>query len=266
MKILAAIDNSYSARPILEVAAVLARQLRAEVHAVHVREDGAVIAQEIARALQIPLRIVEAKPLEQLVAELDEPDAALAVVGTRRNEVASRPVGRLAMTIIEHSAKPVVVVPIEEGVCVSRELKRLLVPLDATEATARAAKRALVIFAGSGIEVVALHVFDSKTVPRFLDRPEHDVTVWTREFLARYCSAPGTRIQLRRGQAGTQVISTAEEEGVDMIALGWAQNLSTGHAAVVREVLANSCVPVMLIPTEPSAAKELTQSNAQSAS
>jgi len=95
---------------------------------------------------------------------------------------------------------------------------------------------------------VALHVFDKGTTPRFLDRPEHDIDAWTREFLARYCSEPGSRLELRAGRTGHHVVDAAEGEDADMIALTWSQDLSPGRAAVVREALARTCLPLLLVP------------------
>jgi len=72
--------------------------------------------------------------------------------------------------------------------------------------------------------------------------------VWEREFLARYCSQPGTRLHTRRGWASSAILEVATAEHADVIALGWAQDLSPGKAAVVREVLGKATVPVMLLP------------------
>jgi Universal stress protein family len=96
--------------------------------------------------------------------------------------------------------------------------------------------------------VLALHVFDAERIPRFSDQPQHEVDVWEREFLARYCSQPGTRLHTRRGWASSAILEVATAEHADVIALGWAQDLSPGKAAVVRDVLGKATVPVMLLP------------------
>jgi hypothetical protein len=41
---------------------------------------------------------------------------------------------------------------------------------------------------------------------------------------------------------------TADELHVDLIALGWAQELAAGRAPVVRATLERASVPVMLVP------------------
>jgi hypothetical protein len=49
------------------------------------------------------------------------------------------------------------------------------------------------------------------------------------------------------------VLEVASDEDVSMIALGWAQDLARGQAAVVREVLGRSPVPVLLVPVRSAA-------------
>jgi hypothetical protein len=94
------------------------------------------------------------------------------------------------------------------------------------------------------VEILALHVFDAPTLPRFWDRPQYNHEAWSKEFLARWCPTPGARLALRAGRPGGQVLAVAAAQGADMIALGWSQDL----AAVVREVLTRSDVTALLLP------------------
>jgi len=70
------------------------------------------------------------------------------------------------------------------------------------------------------------------------------------EFVARHCpeGVPIVSVELRLGLPGEQIPDVAAEVGADMIALGWAQDLSPGHAAVVQRVLGATKVPVLLLP------------------
>ena len=103
-------------------------------------------------------------------------------------------------------------------------------------------------FAGSGVAIVSLHVFDAATVPRFWDRPEHDHAAWSREFLARNAPAAGRHLEVRSGWPSDQILAVAGTERADMIALGWCRRLAPDRAAVVRDVLARTPVPVILVP------------------
>jgi nucleotide-binding universal stress UspA family protein len=150
--------------------------------------------------------------------------------------------------VATHAAKPVVVVPPEPWDPPPAGLHRVLVPLDGTADTARAVEQTMGWFAGSGVEIMSLHVFDAATVPRFWDRPDHDRAAWTREFLARNAPAAATRLQVRSGWPSDLVLEVAMAEGADMIALGWDPRLAPDRAAVVREVLTRTPVPVIRLP------------------
>jgi hypothetical protein len=54
------------------------------------------------------------------------------------------------------------------------------------------------------------------------------------------------------------VIETAADLDVDLIALGWSRSLAGGHGPVVREALASSTVPVLLLPLGNSSTKGST--------
>jgi len=174
------------------------------------------------------------------------------VLGVRGVPAGPRPAGHTALAVARRAAKPLVVVPPGPRDPPPAGLHRVLVPLDGTPAAAQAVQQTVLRFAGSGVEVVALHVFDAATVPRFWDRPEYNHDAWAQEFLVRWCPTPGSRLELRTGRLGGRVLEVAAAERADMIALGWSQDLTPDRAAVVREVLTRTDVPVMLLPCAPA--------------
>ena len=103
---------------------------------------------------------------------------------------------------------------------------------------------------GKDIEVLALHIVDTQSIPAFTDQPQHEQTAWAREFLTRYCpwGIGAVRFETRVGATATIIPEFAEESETDLIALGWAQNLAPGRAPVVRATLDRGRIPVMLIP------------------
>jgi nucleotide-binding universal stress UspA family protein len=245
--ILAAIDASAAARPVLDTAVALGSTLRLRVVAFHVRQDGPEAERLLADRAGVELRLAAGAPAEAIAAALAGEDAALVVLGLRGHPAGPRPAGGTALAVATRADKPVVAVPPEPRDPAPPSLHRVLVPLDGTAAAARAVEQVTRWFAGSGVEVVALHVFDAATVPRFWDRPEHDHDAWAREFLARNCPL-GARLRLGTGWPAMCVLEVAAGEGADMIALGWRRRLVAEHAAVVREVLACTHVPVLLLP------------------
>ena len=246
--ILAAVDASAAAQPVLDTATALGRTLRMPLVAFHVRQDGAEVERQLTERAGIELRLATGTPAEAIVAALDHAEVALAVLGARGHPAGRRPAGSTALAVATSAAKPVVVVPPEPQDPPPAGLHRVLVPLDGTADTARAVEQTMGWFAGSGVEIVSLHVFDATTVPPFWDRPEHDHGAWTREFLARNAPAAGIRLQVRSGWPSDRVLEVASAEGADMIALGWGRRLAPDRAAVVREVLTRTPVPLILLP------------------
>ncbi|HEX9097830.1 MAG TPA: universal stress protein [Candidatus Dormibacteraeota bacterium] len=246
--VIAAVDNTAAAGPVIDTALSIASIFGADVEAVHVREDGVTTVTALAKAAKVPLRLLEGPPAQTLIGALRDSPTLLGVLGIRRTAAGHHPIGHIVLDVVQHANRPVVAVPPQSGPRIPRPLRRLLVPLDGTAVAANAVDEMVQQLCECGVQVLALHVFDAERVPRFSDQPQHEVEVWEREFLARYCRQPGTRLHTRRGWASSAVLEVATAEHADMIALGWAQDLSPGKAAVVRDVLRKATVPVILLP------------------
>ena len=54
-------------------------------------------------------------------------------------------------------------------------------------------------------------------------------------------------------------------EAIDLVVLSWAQDSSPGHAAVIRDVLGVSKVPVLLLPIDRLAGQGRTTTTGQCA-
>lgn len=248
--VLAAIDNSAAARPVLETALRLGHLLKASVQALHIRQDGADTAVKVAASMGVPLSILDGDPTELINTHLAAPDVMLGVLGARGTPAGCRPAGHIAAAIATATAKPLVVVAPNCRACGPPAGGRVLVPLDGTQASADALRGASQIFADAGVDIVGLHVFDQSTLPRFWDQPHHAAESWGREFSARHLTGPDSRLELRTGSPGSRVVDVAEEEHVDLVAMCWSQDLSTGHAQTVKDVLEHSHVPVLLLPMD----------------
>lgn len=251
-RLLAAIDNSAAAGPVLRAAIALASVLEVEVEAIHVLEDGDRTARAVAEAAGVKLRIIRGPTVASLADAAQSDDVTAVVLGARGTPGGRRPAGRTALELVTSLGKPVLVVPPElpEG----HALQPLLVPLDATLATARAVEETIELACRCDLDVVILHVYEERSLPLFNDQPQHETEAWIREFVARYCPRPieELRVELRVGQPSEHVLDVATNIHAGVIVLGWAQDLAPGRAHVVREVLARSKVPVLLIPATPS--------------
>ena len=247
-KVLAALDTSIAVTPVLAAARSLAGLLDAEVEAIHVRTDGSTTVQRSAEAANVPLRVVTGEVVEQLVAAGAADDVAVLVLGARGAPTDPRPLGATAEAVATGVFKPVLIVPPE--LAPPPVLRRILVPLEGTVSSSLAPRSVIELAQDAEIDVVALHVLGGDDIPPFTDQPQHEHDAWTTEFLARYCPGQvgGVRLELRIGRAEDVVPLVAEQLECDLIALGWAGELASGRAPVVRAALERSHRPVMLVP------------------
>jgi nucleotide-binding universal stress UspA family protein len=246
--VLAALDNSLAGNPVLVTARALARVLGARVGAVHVSADHDGTARNVAEAAGVPLRIVRGPVVDRLVEAGRDEDVTAVVIGARATPSGRRPLGSTAFAVATSLLKPVVVVPPDAHVV--PEFHRILVPLEGTTSTSLAPRSIVELGRSAKLDVIALHVHEEEEIPAFTDQPQHEDDAWTREFLARYCpwGIGVVRLERRIGRREELVPLVAEQTHSDLIALGWAQQLSPGRAPIVRAALEHSRVPVMLVP------------------
>jgi nucleotide-binding universal stress UspA family protein len=242
--VLAAIDQTPAARPVLATAVAIAHVLGAVPRAVHARGDGLRVPEQDAAAFGVPLTVVDEPPVTAIVKAANDPEVALVVLALR-GQPDRDAAGGTALAVMAQLTRPVLFVPPEEPV--RDNLKRVLFPLDGTQGASRAVRSMISSFRDGGAEVIILHVFDARTVPRFLDRAQ-DLEIWADEFLARHCTQPGVRLELRSGDPTNAILHLAEAENVDVVALGWRQDLSADRAQVARTILTEAKRPVALVP------------------
>jgi nucleotide-binding universal stress UspA family protein len=245
--IVAALDASAAARPVLETALRLGQLTAADVEAVHVHDGGAETPAALAERAGVRLRMPPGPVAAAVLAALDHPAALMAVLGARATPGGPRPVGGTARQILHRATKPVVVVPPDAAGQPSRPLRRLLVPLEGDGASSEPVAEVLRPILPPEVELIAVHVFTPDTVPRVLDHPARDLLLLGDEFLARHL--PGASdVAFRSGPAGARIVDLCAEEQADLVVLSWSQDSSAGRAQVVREVLARATVPVLLLP------------------
>ena len=247
-EVLAAVDCSLAARPVLATAVALGKVLGSGVAAIHIGEGATQTPLGLAAAAGVPLRVVRGGVVERLVAACEADAVVALVIGARGIPTDPRPLGATAVTVATSLRKPVVVVPPDARP--RPVIDRILVPLEGDVLTSVAPKVLLKLAPDTKLEVIALHVFAPDSIPAFTDQPYHEQEARAGEFLARYCpwGIAGVRLETRVGSREDQVARAARECGCDMIVLGWSQRLTEGHAHVVSGTLARSSAPVMLFP------------------
>lgn len=248
-RLLAALDDTPAATAVLAVAPALAELLGARVDAVHVAEDGGATVRAIADRAGYELRVLHGPVVDSLRTAGEEPDVVAVAVGVRRHGAVSRPAGHVVVGLATQLRKPVAVVP--PAVVAPVTIRRVLVPMDRSHATAATLGDAIETVCKQGLEVTLLHVHEEgSAIPAFVDQPQHEIPAWVEEFVARFAPTADHEacVELRVGSAPDHVLGVAGDLGADLILLGWSQDLTPGHAAVVRRVLESSEVPVVLVP------------------
>lgn len=237
MRVLAAVDDSPARLGVRRVAEALARLLGVEVDVVTVIE-----AEE-----PLPTNTVRRErgtPIERLAVELGDPDVLLGVLGARRLPGSRHPTGHVVTALIERAPCPIVVVP--PGDRPVRPPRRILVPVEGAEVPDGALGRALSPFAEAGVGIVSVHVFTESTTPSFWEG-WNDSELWCAEFCARHAPR-GAALELRTGDVCTEIIDAAADLDTDLVAVEWSQDLSLGHARVIRTLLDRLPMPVLLVP------------------
>jgi nucleotide-binding universal stress UspA family protein len=249
MKVLAALDQTAAASPVLAASEEIARLFAADVAAVHVRQDGAQQVRELAAHHGAPLAELEGAPGRRLAEALEDDEEALAlVVGARCLPQGDREIGSTALEVVTSVHKPVFAIPPElPG---DFAVRRVLVPLEGSLPTSYAPYAALDVPGADEVEVVILHVLEEEELPAFSDQPQHEWEAYGREFLARYSLWPfeHVRLETRVGHADQHILPVARETHCDLIALAWMQELAPGRARIVRETLRRGNIPILLVP------------------
>jgi nucleotide-binding universal stress UspA family protein len=246
--VIAALDGSAAARPVLETALEIGDLACSGVEAVHVRrgpEDLSEIPASLAGRLEVPLRLLDGPAVDVLLAAIGRPHVVAAVIGARASAAGRRPVGTTARHLVGRTPKPIVVVP--PDAVAPGPFRRFLVPLDGTEESSEAVRERLPTLVVADVDLVVLHVFTEQTIPAMLDQPHYSMEALGKEFLTRHLPH-AERVELRPGQVHRQVAEVCRETDSDLVVLSWSQDSSPGRAVVAQEVLAASEIPVLLLP------------------
>ncbi len=248
-RIIAAVDDSACAHPVVAAAQLLAPVFGADVEGLHVADVEGRTAAAAAAGFRVPFRTVPGDPLALLV-ELAGADDVVGFAIGQRSHVAAAATGHLALGLADSVDQPVLVV--SPHAVLPDRFRRVLIAMEGVPGNARDLKRALALASGAELELIVVHVDDEASVPSFSDQVQYENEAYAQEFLARYApGAPDARLELRIGAPVDQILRTCEEEQPDVVAMGWphAHVHDPQRGAVVRAVLERSPVPVLLVAT-----------------
>ncbi len=244
--VLAALDDSPAADSVLDAALKVGELTNTDVEAVHVTTADEQSLKASTDDVHVPLQLLQG-PLEStLLNAVELPKVLAAVVGTKSTAHDRRLLGTTARHIVEHSTKPVVIVP--PDFIASHFFRRLIVPLEGTEASSQPVLEGLIPFLTSDTQLIVVHVFTESSRPAMLDHPWRDLDMLGKEFLSRHLPRQEAGIEFRHGHVGTQVAEACHEHGADLIVLSWSQDSGAGRARTVRQILWAAKLPILLLP------------------
>jgi nucleotide-binding universal stress UspA family protein len=250
MRVIAALDNSLAAHPVLATTLAFGRLVGADVEALHVAVDGQRVARNTAEAEHVPFHTQRGPVVQCLVEAALDDDVLALVVGARGSPLGLQPLGSTALAVATSLTKPLVVVPPDARR--PGEIRRVLVPLEGVRGGTHEPRAIIALADETDLEVVVMHVLEEGSLPLFTDQPQHEHPARVEEFLRRYCpwGIGRVRLEVRVGRCDELVPLVAEQTDADIIALGWAQELVPNRAPIVRAVLERAHVPVLLVPVQ----------------
>lgn len=244
--VIAAVSGDAAAEAVLSTAIALGALLGADVEALHVGRESAAL-RESARRAGVPIETIQGPTVQTLADAVEHEEVVATVIGARGKRTGKRPAGSTALALITLHRCPVVVVP--PGAHVRDRIASILVPLNGTPTSASALENIVALAHAQALRIVVAHVYREDSLPAFSDHLPHEVQAWSDEFIARNCPpATDASLETRVGEPYEQVLDILQHTGCDLVALGWHGRMHDGHAAVVRQMLAHSPVPVLLTP------------------
>jgi nucleotide-binding universal stress UspA family protein len=248
-KIVACIDNSAAAHPVLAAALAIAPVLGASVEALNVVEDSDQTARAAAQDMGTPLRTVHGDPLEQITIASAAPDVVAVVIGVRALPTGGR-TGHVALAVANRVDTPVLVVPPDAQP--PTLVRRVLIAMEGTQTNARNLKHAIELAANAALDIIVVHVDDEDSIPSFTDQACYETEAYTKEFLARYLpGAPTARLELRIGTPVDEILSAAQDVAADLLAIGWRQSDDPSRGPVAHALVNRSHLPVFLVALQP---------------
>jgi hypothetical protein len=144
------------------------------------------------------------------------------------------------------------------GSRVPTRLTHVLVPHDATPATAAVLATVGGAALWSHAEIIVLHVAAAEPLsqpgslpaPRMIDHDCYDWSDWREEFVRRFCRVflgMLVRVELAIGAPEQSILTVARQLRADLLVLAWSGVLEANRARTVRSVCAEAPCPVLLV-------------------
>jgi len=231
-RVIAAIDNSAAARPVLAMAKAIASDLGGELDVLHVVEDGdetLVLRQRSQARPCARFRVIQLSSLQRWSRGGCRGSGPWSPRWRRR----PRPAGHLALTLAGRTDKPVIVVP--PGAEPPGQVRRVLIAMAGTPGKARALQRTIELSSSANFEIVVVHV--DEEIPSFTDQVQHETRHTPRSSLPDTSWARPSAARDAYGCSGQRGARRRRIAQADLVAVGWPHTTEPGRGAVARKYL-----------------------------
>lgn len=246
--VLAAVGDDETAPLVLRAATAMARLLGCVPRGVHVTRDRLPGRLEPTVASSgIAVRTVAGAVVPTLHDLLEQPLVRLGVLASRTRTAPGHVLGGTAGALVSGVSTPLLLVSPTTDRRHLDEPTRVLLPLDGEGRDGGVFEALVDQLRAADLDVLVQHVVVPSSPLPCLDQLHHALPSWEREFLARSADVDDALL-LDRGDAADRIVELVRADDVDLVLLGWSQDLSAGRAPVVRRVLERCSTPVVLVP------------------
>ena len=269
--ILVPLDDSMNALVALPIAHTLASLEGAVVHILHIGERTAS-ARELMQSLGLSRELLRDSVLEQCTGDpaqeilrfaLEHPTAAIVLRTHDGAPASGTNLSLIAERVLLGAPCPVVLVRPERGTS-PWEIRRVLLPHDATPTTSVSIHHALDLVRRAHAKLSVIHVAASGAIPppepgslpapRYMDQRQHEWPAWAVEFLDRLMGVGGSSLDpsqlhlaLARGEPAAEVVRYAVEHEADLIVVACRGAFESEHGLVIKALLRGAPCPVMIV-------------------
>lgn len=276
--LLVPLDGSRTAARSLGCAIWLAAELDACLHILSATSHPLSAREELTR-LRVPeshwpritLHHAARLPEDAILAAAEEYDIGLIVMSahgetrerTPSAAVAFGNVGHVTRAVVERGSRPVLLLP--DAYRERLPWNRVLVPLSAEAEVSPAATVAIALANELALSVRIAHVLDEpggktglEATARYADAAHHEYPEQLAELVRRavLTAAPDEcrcikEVVLLHGDITTELLRQIERGDVSLIVIGWHGSFVSGHATVVKRLLAAITCPMLLVKAAP---------------
>jgi len=226
----------------------LARDEQRDRRALH-RQLREHATEAVGTEVQAEMVVVEAAPVEAIMAEAERVSADLIVMGTHgRSGVNRLLMGSVAENVVRRALCPVLTVRQKEhGFIVEGhiQLQRILLPLTPDPASMQAASVACGLSKAFGAELTVIHSIE----PGREAAPEP--FSWIPEDMRSHCTF---HTVVRKGDAAEQIVTQAREHNSDLIVIAGRHRPfleATVFGSTTVRVMRHAPCPALIVPVRP---------------